>query len=140
MIEDSKSFCESVEQFSQNNLLQKEDLHWLISIAVSPAKAELFFSMAFTAKYVQGLMRVIQQSTTNPEIKNLQQIKDDLTENMEKISTDLKRYIENEAEDMKHAFEQKYLGMSGEAFMNLRKLLNDLEWVKIYDNHLKRIR
>lgn len=138
MIDDAGSFCDEVEKFSANKLLVKSDLRTLVSLAINSLNEELFSSIAFTAKYIQGLLRVIQQAGTNPEIKNFQQIKNDLTENMEKISTDLKTLLAGSEIEVKEMFTEKYLALTAESFANLRKLLHDLEWVKIYQNQLKR--
>lgn len=138
MINDANSFCDEVEKFSENKLLVKSDLKLLVLCAVSSLNEELFFSIAFTAKYVQGLLRVIQQAGTNPEIKNLLQIQNDLTEQMERISVDLKTLLAASEKEVKEKFAEKYLALTAESFANLRKLLNDLEWVKIYQNQLKR--
>lgn len=138
MINDANSFCDEVEKFSENKLLVKSDLKLLVLCAVSSLNEELFFSIAFTAKYVQGLLRVIQQAGTNPEIKNLLQIQNDLTEQMERISVDLKTLLAASEKEVKEKFAGKYLALTAESFANLRKLLNDLEWVKIYQNQLKR--
>lgn len=138
MIENAERFCDEVAKFSQNKLLVKSDLQMLVLSAISSLNEELFFSIAFTAKYIQGLLRVIQQAGTNPEIKNLQQIKHDLTENMEKMSSDLKTILAGSEIEVKAMFTEKYLALTAESFANLRKLLNDLEWVKIYQNQLKR--
>lgn len=138
MIKDSTRFCDEVEKFSENKLLVKQDLLTLVSSAIDSLNEELFFSIAFTAKYIQGLLRVIQHAGTNPEIKNLAQIKIDLAENMEQISANLKILLANESTEVKEEFEKEYLSLTAESFANFRKLLNDLEWVKIYHNHLKR--
>ena len=138
MIKDSTRFCDEVEKFSENKLFVKQDLLTLLSSAIDSLNEELYFSIAFTAKYVQGLLRVIQQAGTNPEIKNLAQIKNDLTENMEKITDNLKTLIAYSDIEVKEKFEEKYLALTAESFSNLRNLLSDLEWVKIYHNRLKR--
>jgi len=140
MIENPGLFCDEVEEFSNMKLLVKADLQILASAAVHSLQQELFFSIAFSAKYVQGLIRVLQQAGTNPEIKNLDQIKKDLTENMEQITANLKILLANESTEVKREFEEKYLSLSSDAFAKLLNLLNDLEWVKIYQNHLKRIK
>jgi len=138
MIENSELFCNEVEKFSNMKILLKADLQKLASAAVSSLQQELFFSISFSAKYVQGLLRVIQQAGTKPEIKNLDQIKKDLTENLEQITVNLKVLLANESAEVKREFEEKYFSLTAESFVNLRKLLNDLEWVKIYQNKLKR--
>ncbi|MFA6598835.1 MAG: hypothetical protein WCS69_14015 [Ignavibacteriaceae bacterium] len=140
MIENPGLFCDEVEKFSNMKLLVKDDLQKLASAAVNSLQQELFFSIAFSAKYVQGLVRVLQQAGTNPEIKNLEQIKNDLTENMEQITATLKILLANESNEVKATLEEKYFSLTAESFVNLRNLLSDLEWVKIYQNHLKRIK
>lgn len=138
MIEDAELFCHEVEKLSNLKLLVKHDLHTLVSVAATSSQEELFFSITFSAKYVQGLLRVIQQAVINPEIKNLAQIKKDLAENMEQITGNLKILLANESTEVKEEFEKNYFSLTAESFANLRKLLIDLEWVKIYHNHLKR--
>ena len=138
MIENAGQFCDEVEKFSKNKLLVKSDVQMLVLSAISSLNEELFFSITFTAKYIQGLLRVIQQAGTNPEIKNLTQIKTDLTENMEKITDDLRTLIANSNLEVKEKFETNYLALAAESFSNLRNLLSDLEWVKIYQNQQKR--
>ncbi|NCQ16941.1 MAG: hypothetical protein COZ80_07220 [Ignavibacteria bacterium CG_4_8_14_3_um_filter_37_9] len=140
MIESPELFCDEVEKFSKMKLLVKSDLQTLVSTAFNSLQEELFFSIAFSAKYVRGLIRVLQQTETNPEIKNLEQLKKDLSENMEQITSNLKILLATEAENVKDGFEEKYLFLTTEAFANFQNLLNDLEWVKIYQNHLKRIK
>lgn len=138
MIENAGQFCDEVEKLSDMKLLVKDDLQKLTSAAVSSLQQELFFSIAFSAKYIHGLLRVIQQGVTNPAIKNLTQIKIDLAENMEQITANLKILLANESTEVTNEFEKNYFSLTAESFANFRKLLNDLEWVKIYHNHLKR--
>jgi hypothetical protein len=138
MAQDAELFCNEVEKFSDMKLLVKPDLQTLVMASANSFHEELFFSIAFSAKYVRGLLRVIQQGVTNPDIKNLAQIKKDLAENMEQITANLKILIANESTEVKEEFEQNYFSLTAESFANLRKLLNDLEWVKIYHNQLKR--
>lgn len=140
MIENPGLFCDEVEKFSNVKLLTKADLQILVSAAVHSLQQELLFSIAFSAKYVRGLIRVLQQAETNPEIKNLEQIKKDLTENLEQITANLKILLANETPEVKRELEERYLSLTATSFANLRNLLNDLEWVKIYQNHLKRIK
>jgi len=132
------TFLEDVENFSGKKLQHKSELAQLCAASGFPAVSDSFSSILFTAKYIQGLMRVIEQAAKNPEIHNLQQIKQDLTVNLEKFTGDLKSFLQNESEQIQGEFENKFLSLTGESFLQLRNLLSDLEWVKMYLNHLNR--
>ena len=98
----------------------------------------MFEDLAFTAKYVQGLLRIVKQAAVNTEINNLEQIKKDFSDNMEKAAAQIKEIISHADENIKFHFEQTYFELSQQGFINFSELLSDLEWAKQYLNEKKR--
>ncbi|MDR3628400.1 MAG: hypothetical protein P4L45_16265 [Ignavibacteriaceae bacterium] len=131
-------FVNEVEKFSKSKLKRKAELIRIYEEAVNNNNEKLFEDLVFTAKYVQGLLRVVKSGSANSEINNLDQIKKDFTDNLNKVVLEIKKIISGADEDMKTHFEQTYFELSQQGFINISELLSDLEWTKIYLNDRKR--
>jgi hypothetical protein len=134
----SSAFINDVEKFSKDKLKRKAELIRIYEEALKSNNEKLFDDLAFTAKYVQGLMRVVKSGSVNPDIKNLDSIKKDFTDNMNKVVLKIKELISSADENLKIHFEQTYFELSQQGFVNLAELLSDLEWTKIYLNDSRR--
>ncbi|HKJ82350.1 MAG TPA: hypothetical protein VJ954_10025 [Ignavibacteriaceae bacterium] len=133
-----RELVKQVDEFSDNKLSVRDDLHRLFAVCLNEKNDKLFEETIFTAKYVLGLMRVLQKGSSNPDVDSLENVKSDLTENMKKIVGQLRELTSDGPETDKNYFEENFLQMSPDAFQNLNKLLQDLEWTKKYFNDLKR--
>ena len=131
-------FVEAIEEFSGSKLRRKIDLLRIYEEAQQNDKLKLFEELLFNAKYVMGLLRVVQSSTNIPDIKNLDQIKKDFTENMEKVINELKALIETGTDDLKKYFQETYFELTQENFIHISELLSDLEQAKKFINNAKR--
>ncbi|MDR3666462.1 MAG: hypothetical protein P4L35_06450 [Ignavibacteriaceae bacterium] len=129
---------EEIDEFSQYKLNKKADLKTLYSLSVNEGKGKTFEELSFTAKYAEGLMRVLKIGVSNPEVKSLDHIKKDFTHNMQKIVDQMKELVADADEHIKRYFEQTYFDMSQQSMQNLTLLLSDLEWAKKYFNMQKR--
>lgn len=136
--ENPRELVRRVDEFSNFKLSVRDDLQRLFDISLNEKNEMLFEDTIFTAKYVLGLMRVLKKGHTNPEVESLENVKDDLTENMKKIVAQINELILESPETDKRYFQDNFLQMNPEAFQNLNKLLEDLEWTKKYFNDLKR--
>jgi hypothetical protein len=134
----SSDFVNDVEKFSKSKLNRKAELIRIYEEALKSDKEKLFDDLTFTAKYVQGLMRIVKSGSVNPDIKNIDSIKKDFTDNMNKVVSKIKEIISSADENMKTHFEQTYFEMSQQGFVNLAELLADLEWTKMYLNDSRR--
>jgi hypothetical protein len=134
----SSAFINDVEKFSKDKLKRKAELIRIYEEALKSNNEKLFDDLTFTAKYVQGLMRVVKSGSVNPDIKNLDSIKKDFTDNMNKVVLKIKELISSADENLKIHFEQTYFELSQQGFVNLAELLSDLEWTKIYLNDSRR--
>ena len=132
------NFLDEVEKFSGKSLNKKDDLVIILEAYNINEKSEDFESLSFTGKYVNGLFRVLKSSVKIPEVENVDQIKKDLTENMEKVISQLKKITTNINEKNKKFFEENYFELSQNSMQNLQKLVEDLDIIKKYLNHLKR--
>ena len=127
-----------IDDFSQHRLNKKTDLKTLYSLSLMADNGKTFEELSFTAKYAEGLMRVLKTGTSNPEVKSLEHIKKDFTHNMQKIVDQMKEIVINADEQIKRYFEMTYFDMSQQGMQNLTLILSDLEWAKKYFNMQKR--
>ena len=138
MIRLNPNFLEDVEKFSGKSLNNKDDLAAIIESYKSSKKFEDFENLSFTGKYVNGLFKVLANSTKIPEVENVDHIKKDLSENMEKVISQLKEITSYMNEKNKMLIEENYLKLSQSSLQNLQQLVEDLDSIKKYLNYLKR--
>lgn len=136
--ENSGKFIKDLDEFAGGKINDRIELQELVEIAAQYNRLSLFEELAFTAKYVQGLMKVLKSASSNPEITNVERIKTDLSVNVEKVFVQIREILTDTNEETIKRFEAKYLGMTGESFINLNRLMADLDWAKMYINHHKR--
>ncbi len=129
---------QDIDIFSGESLKRKDDLSRLIKLGYSNQKEGLIEELSFTSKYVQGLFRVLKQGSANPEVQNTELIKNDISANLEKVKEKIEQLLENSTEKTRKYFQENYLQLSQNSMFNLTELMNDLEWLKKYSNHLKR--
>ena len=134
-----KNFLGEVEKFIGSSLQKKDDVKKLIHIVVSDKKVKEFDDLIFTSKYICGLMRVIKNAPGVPEVSSIDHVKNDLSENINKAVDQLSELLSESNKKEKDYFQSTYTQLSSENFNNLQKLFSDLESVKKYLNHLKRL-
>jgi hypothetical protein len=132
------NFLDDVEKFSGKSLNKKDDLADIIEAFKSSKKFEDFENLSFTGKYVNGLFKVLANSTKIIEVENVDHIKKDLSENMEKVISQLKEITLTMNEKNKMLIEENYLKLSQSSLQNLKQLVEDLDIIKKYLNFLKR--
>lgn len=133
-----ESLLKEVEDFSKISLPNKENLLLVFTEGLKAENLKSFNNLIFTAKYVQGLKRVLGKGASLPDVNNLEDIKKDLSENLISVMEILKEFNTSMPEDKREGFQNKYLNMNHECLTNLNNLLECLEWTKIYLNDLKR--
>jgi hypothetical protein len=138
MIRLNPNFLDDVEKFSGKSLNKKDDLADIIEAYKSSKKFEDFEILSFTGKYVNGLFKVLENSTKIPEVENVDHIKKDLSENMEKVFSQLKEITSYMNAKNKMLIEENYLKLSQSSLQNLKQLVEDLDFIKKYLNFLKR--
>jgi len=138
MIRLNPNFLDDVEKFSGKSLNKKNDLILVLEACNSNEKFKELENLSFTGKYVNGLFRVLANSTKIPEVENVDHIKKDLSENMEKVISQLKEITSYMNEKNKMLIEENYLKLTQDSLQNLKQLVEDLDSIKKYLNFLKR--
>lgn len=135
---DSRELLKKVDEFSNFKLLRRDDLQIIFTEGVKEENNKLFEDLVFTAKYVQGLMKVMKMGQENSEVKSLEHVKVDLTKNMEKVVEQIRQIVAGSSQSDRDYIEKNFLQMTADAFKNLNELLSDLDWTKRYLNNFKR--
>ena len=136
--DNASDFVNEVEKFSGTNLNKKAELLRIYEKSINSGKEKVFEDLAFTGKYLRGLMRVLQNGSNNPQVESLDNIKADFSSNVKKVITQIKDIISDSDEALQKHFEENFFEMSQEGLTNLNELLVDLEWTKIYLNDQKK--
>lgn len=134
----ANNFLDEVESFTERKLHHKIFLQQLIDEANKNHLTEKFEELAFTGKYVNGLFRSVKIGQANPDVTNLQMIKEDLMKNIEKVITLIKEMTSNLNAEIFAEINTKFIELSKDQFNNITQLVDDLDQVKKYLNYLKR--
>ncbi len=134
----SKDFIDEVEIFSNGHLKRKGDLQKIYAESLTNNTTHLFEELSFTAKYINGLMKVLKSGVSNPEIQSLENVKKDLSSNLSKLVEQINHILLHSEDEMKNYFKENFLLMSQNSFQNLTELISDLDWTKKYLNDFKR--
>jgi hypothetical protein len=134
-----ENFLRETEEFTDHHLNKNNDLQKIINISSSAGKEAEFQELAFTAKYVKGLMRIINKAPGIPEVDSIDHVKKDISENLKKILEQLRGIVLCAEDKTINYFEVNYLSLNQECMLNLNLLLDDLDAVKKYLNYIKRI-
>ena len=132
------NFLDEVEKYSQQSLNKKDDLKDILEAYNKHGIIDDFEKLTFTGKYVNGLFKVLKNSSKIPEVENVDHIKKDLSENMEKVISFLTEITFKMDDRNKMFIEQNYLKLNQSSFQNIQQLVEDLDNIKKYLNHLKR--
>lgn len=133
-----QEFINEVEKFSKRSLNRKAEMLTIYEAAVDSNQVDVYRDLCFTAKYLIGMMRVLKEGGSNPQVSSLEHVKKDFAANMNKAAEQLKQIISNTNESTQKYFEEEFLEKSHSGLTNLNELLIDLESAKLYLNHLKR--
>jgi hypothetical protein len=136
--DDKYNLIQQVESYTGKSLHKHTDLKLLLEISIQYNLEENFEEMAFTGKYLYGLMNVLKSGGTVPEVGNLDHVKKDMTTNIEKLTNQISTIIDKSGEEIKLRFEKDYLEINQQNLMNLNLLIEDLNQVKKFLNYKKR--
>lgn len=134
----SRKLIEEIEKFSNYKLKRKDDLGLILEVGTSNLEKKEIEDLTFNAKYILGLQRVLKKGSLNPEVNNLEKIKNDYSENIIKITEQIGEIINFAPEEKRAHLKETYLELNQQSFQNLNELLEDLEWAKMYLNNKKR--
>ena len=135
---EAEDFCIAVDEFANGKLNNAEDLTRLTEIIYKMEKESLLEDISFSAKYAQGLLKIIQNRNNNFEDEYFEKIKLEYTSAVKDVRAMLEEIINNGSAFIKNIFKEKYLSMTHESLQNINLLIEDLSWVKVYTNDLTR--
>lgn len=139
LISFQNDFLDSVESYTERKLHHKFFLQQLIDETTKYKLYDKFEDLAFTGKYVNGLLRAVKIGQSNPDVTNLQMIKEDLMKSMEKVISLIKEITTNLTTESMNEINVKFIELSRDQFTNLTQFIDDLDQIKKYLNHLKRM-
>ena len=133
----SSEIFEQIEKLSSCNLKVREDCQRLITFAMDSGKMEELEELAFQAKFITGLVKILKTNDRkNDEIFSLK-LNDEFRVSFMKIQNLVRVIVSNSSQFIQDIFEEKYLHLSQESLSNLNKLCSDLSYLKLYLNDLK---
>jgi len=134
----ASDFVDEVEKFLKRSLHRKAEMIAIYDASIDSNQMNIFRELCFTAKYIVGMMRVLQEGGNNPQVSNLEDIKKDFAANVNKAIGQIRQIIAGADESQKKYFEEEFFLRSHAGLTNLNELLADLESAKLYLNYLKR--
>lgn len=134
----AEEFIIKVDEFSNSRLKNAEDLTRLSELFFKEDKFYLLDDLAFSAKYAQGLIKIIRDRSNNFEDDYFDKIRVEYTEAIKKMRSVIEEILDGSSSFIKEIFSDKYLSMTHESLNNLNQLIDDLSWVKLYLNDQKR--
>lgn len=137
----TNDFIIELNEFSNNKIKNIYEVSCLIELRVNEENKKSFKDIIFTAKYLNGLGKVLHQSIASPsdgdnnvKLNSAEKVREEYTNNITHFTSRLKLYLQNANEDFKKEFENKFLSLSRNSLTNLTKLIYDLSWVKMFFN------
>jgi hypothetical protein len=129
---------DNIEELFNVNFNYKDDLLLLLDICSKKDVNNKMEGLAFTGKYINGLLSVLNRASEIKEAQNLLQIKKDLQDNVQSLVAKLNEIADMMGESESIRIKKKFTDMSENSFQNLKKLIVDLDTLKKYYNYLKR--
>jgi hypothetical protein len=132
-------------KFSGSKIKNPEEISALIHLTEKSQKDKLFYDIQFTAKYLNGLGKIMQSGTIktskgeegkppqSPE-EAKEKIMAEYRQNILRFTSYLKDLLLDADEKTKTGFEEKFLSLSRKSLINLTTLIYDLSWLKKFYN------
>lgn len=134
----AEEFIIKVDEFSNKRIKNAEDLTRLSELFFKEDKFDKLNDLAFSAKYAQGLIKIIRDRSNNFEDDYFDKIRVEYTDAISKIRSVIEEILGGSSSFIKEIFSEKYLSMTHESLNNLNILIDDLSWMKLYLNDQKR--
>ncbi len=133
----AKELLNDIILFSNNKIVNNEDLERLFEIVITNNLGEPFEKMLFSSKVITGLLRIIQNSDNYFDEIYFSKIKNELKDNTLTVVNCLKDISGYGSNFLNSIFEEKYYLLNSECLQNLYLLCSDLNFVKMYLNDIK---
>ncbi|MFA7420011.1 MAG: hypothetical protein WCZ90_10025 [Melioribacteraceae bacterium] len=127
----------AVEDLNGNPLRARDDFKLILEASISSQRFDELSDLAFQAKYVSGLMKVIQKREAIVDEEYFKKVGEEFQVSYQKIKLLLQPILENSSNFVKNIFEEKYFQLSHSSLENMNRLCEDLAILKLYLNDLK---
>lgn len=138
-----------LNEFSGSKIKNPLDISYLIEISAKSSQDKLFYDLQFSAKYLNGLTKILQSNVTLtansksgeplPDAEEARlKIMDEYKKNLIKFTAYLKDLLSEAETDVKTQFEERYLSLNRTSMANLTTLIYDLSWLKKYYNNKRK--
>ncbi|MBE2218876.1 MAG: hypothetical protein IAE90_11760 [Ignavibacteria bacterium] len=144
----TSKLIEELSHYSSSKLKNIPELSLLVELAENSKKDKLFHDIQFTAKYLNGLGKILQSNValntqkkpgSNGEVpptaeEAREKIMGEYKANIIKFTNYLKDLIIDADDTDRKEIEEKYLALSRSSMVNLTTLIYDLSWLKRFLN------
>lgn len=145
---DTNKLIGELSDYSGSKLKNIPELSLLVELAKNSGKDKLFYDIQFTAKYLNGLGKILQSNVAITTQKKpgsngepppsseeaREKVMSEYKSNMLKLSNYLADLLIEADDETKTIIRHKYLSMNRDSLMNLTTLIYDLSWLKRYLN------
>ncbi len=134
---DTKIILNEVERLANGKLKFRDDLEKLIETAAANGREELLQKISFDAKFLTGLLSVIQKKDDKIDRNFFDTAISEYKDAVERIKSHISELVSFSSEFYKSIFNEKFLGMTQQCMQNLNFLFSDLSYLKLFFNDLK---
>lgn len=134
---EAEKICNALEDLSKGKLKYREDLLRIIELALHNDKMNMLEELSFNAKYLQGLVKIIQTRSDVVDQEYLTIVEKEYTEGITKVKSIIQNILENSGSFLQTIFQEKYFTLTPQSLSNLNNFCNDLSFLKLYFNDLK---
>ena len=132
-----KSILNKLDELSDGKLKFRDDIEKLVDTAIADNKMKLLEEISFTAKFIQGLLSIIQKKDDTIDPAYFEKAVGEYTEAVSGIKNQLEELISANSEFYKSIFSAKFFSMTQASLQNLNYLCADLSYLKLFFNDLK---
>jgi hypothetical protein len=135
-----------IKEFSGDKLKNENDVSILLETTSRSGNHGLFNEIIFTAKYLNGLGKILHSNISTALIQGSEhklddnaedKIRNEFSQNVVKLSKQITKLTSGMESEEKKRFGDKYLSLNRTSLVNLTNLIYDLSWVKQYYNSKK---
>lgn len=132
------SILEGIEKLSKGKLNFRDDLQRLVEISVEKGNIKNLEELSFQARYSQGLLAIVKNRDNKIDDDYFVRIQKEYMDSVLKIKSQIELILSGSSEFIRQVFTEKYFEMNQKSLANLNLLCNDLSFLKLYLNDLKR--
>jgi hypothetical protein len=133
----SQEIIEGIEKLSSGKIKMREDFERLIINAVESGRMSDLEDLAFQAKFITGLIKIIKTNDKMSDEMFALKLNDEFRVAYIRIQNLIRVIVSGSSKFIQDIFEEKYLHLSQESLSNLSNLCGDIAYLKLYLNDLK---